>query len=154
MKRHSGFTLIELMVVLTLAGVLVGLAVPSFREFTASQRVKTAASDLAAAMLMARSEAVKRNTSVTVTQAAGGWTNGWTVAAGGTTLVNKESTGNVTVTPNPDPTTTSVAFQATGRASTTVRFQLETANTAAVRCVAISPIGVPNTSARTCPTSP
>ena len=152
MKRQSGFTLIEILVVLTLAGVLAGLAVPSFREFMASQRVKTASFDLVTALMMARSEAVKRNTSVSVSQATGGWTNGWTVVVGGTTLVNKDSTGNVNITTNPDPATASVAFQGTGRVAATVRFQLETPNTTAVRCVTVSPTGIPNTTTTSCPT--
>lgn len=156
MKRQSGFTLIELIVVLTISGIFLGLAIPAFREFTASQRVKNAAFDFAAAMLLARSEAVKRNGSVTVTQAAGGWANGWTVAvaAGATTLATQDAVNSVTITTNPDPTA-SISFQGNGRRPTganAVSFQFGTANTTAVRCVTVKTDGVTNTTATSCPT--
>jgi type IV fimbrial biogenesis protein FimT len=149
MKRQSGFNMIELMVVVTIAAILLGIGVPSFRQFTATQRVKSAAFDFAAALLQARSEAVKRNTTVSVTQAGGGWANGWTVAVGGTTLATQEGTNNVTITPNPD-TTTSVAYQGTGRIASTLKFQFGGTNTDAVRCVTISVSGAPNTTTASC----
>lgn len=155
MKRQSGFTLIELIVVLTISGIFLGLAIPAFREFTASQRVKNAAFDFAAAMLLARSEAVKRNGPVTVTQGTGGWANGWTVAAAGaTTLATQDAVNSVTITTNPDPTA-SISFQGNGRLPTganAVSFQFATANTTAVRCVTVKTDGVTNTTTTSCPT--
>jgi type IV fimbrial biogenesis protein FimT len=151
MKRQSGFTLIELIVVLTISAIFLGLAIPAFREFTASQRVKNAAFDFAAAMLLARSEAVKRNGSVTVTPAAGGWANGWTVASGMTTLATQDGLTTVTITTNPDPTA-SISFLANGRTASNITFQFGTANTTAVRCVTVKSDGVTNTTTTSCPT--
>ena len=152
MKRQSGFTLIELLVVVTVAAVMLGIGIPSFREFIATQRVKEAAFDVAAAMLLARSEAIKRNTSVTLSQAAGGWGTGWTIAAGGTTLATKEARAPVTVTPSPDPATASVTFQGSGRitGANAVRFQFETANTPQVRCLTLSTTGLTSTTTASC----
>jgi type IV fimbrial biogenesis protein FimT len=149
MRRQSGFNLIELMVVITIAAIMLGIGVPSFRQFTATQRVKSAAFDFAAALLLARSEAVKRNASVTLSQATGGWANGWTVTAGADTVGNQQATSSVTITPNPD-TTTSIAYQSNGRVATTMRFEFTAPNTTAVRCVTISASGVPNTSTTSC----
>jgi type IV fimbrial biogenesis protein FimT len=84
-SRQRGFTLIELMIVVTLLAVMLGIGIPSFRGFIAGQRVKTAAYDFATALLVARSEAIKRNTTVTIAP-TGSWIGGWTVAAGGTTI--------------------------------------------------------------------
>jgi hypothetical protein len=84
-----------------------------------------------------------------VTQATGGWANGWTVVVGGTTLSTQEATSNVTIAPNPD-TTTSVAFLGTGRIASTLKFQFGGTNTDAVRCVTISVSGVPNTTTTSC----
>ena len=151
MKRQSGFTLIELLVVVTISAILLGIAIPSFRDFVATQRVKNAAFEFAASMLLARSEAIKRNTAVTVTQGAGGWGSGWTVAAGGTTLATKDSTHNVTITPAPDPAATSLAFQGTGRIASEIRFQFGTANTTSVRCITVSASGVTSTKTTSCP---
>lgn len=59
--RHPGFTILELMVALTVAGVLLVIAIPSFRQLTLSSRLTTAANDVVAAINVARMEAVKRN---------------------------------------------------------------------------------------------
>ena len=72
--RSRGFTLIELMVVISIMAVLLGIGVPSFKSFIAGQRVKTAAGDFSLALVFARSEAIKRNADVTVTAASSGAT--------------------------------------------------------------------------------
>ena len=59
--RHRGFTLIELMIALALAGVLMALAAPSFQQSLAGNRLSTAASELAGAVQLARSEAIRTN---------------------------------------------------------------------------------------------
>lgn len=148
--QQRGFSLIELMFVMVIAAVLLGIAVPSFREFTAGQRVKNTAFDFAADLLLARSEAVKRNASVTLTPTGAAWADGWTVSAGGTTLATKTAVQNVTITPDPDPTP-SVAYTGNGRIASTLRFEISSANTSSVRCVTISSSGVPNTTTTSCP---
>ena len=50
----------ELMVTLTLAGVLLGLGVPSFRDFQRNGRLTGAANDSLMAVLAARNEALRR----------------------------------------------------------------------------------------------
>ena len=70
--RSSGFTLIELMVVVVIAAVLVTLAAPSFREMIARNRLEGVASEFFTDLQYARSEAVARNANVgLVTGAAG-----------------------------------------------------------------------------------
>jgi type IV fimbrial biogenesis protein FimT len=59
-----GFTLVELMVTLTVASVLLVIAVPSFRNLIVSNALTTAANELVGALNLARMEAVKRNASV------------------------------------------------------------------------------------------
>lgn len=146
---QRGFTVIELLVVLVLMGIMMGLAVPAFREFIAAQRVKNTAFDFAAALLLARSEAVKRNTEVAVQQSGGDWQNGWAVSAGGATLSTKEAPQSVTITPNPAGSA-SVAYQGTGRIANTISFQFASGNTKTVRCVTIGVSGVPNTTSASC----
>lgn len=63
-KVERGFTVIELMTVLVIAGVLLALAIPSFRELLARNRVEGIAGELATDLQYARSEAVSRNANV------------------------------------------------------------------------------------------
>lgn len=78
--RSSGFTLTEVMVVLTILGILLAIALPSFRSLIEDQRVKGAASELHASLVLARSEALKRNASVTLAPVGGDWSAGWRTA--------------------------------------------------------------------------
>lgn len=61
-----GFTLVELMVTLTVAMVLIVIAVPSFKSITLSSRLTTTANDIVAAINTARMEAIKRNVNTQV----------------------------------------------------------------------------------------
>lgn len=84
-KNNTGFTLVELMVVLAIAAILATVAVPSFRSMIQNNRLATQANELAGTLNFARSEAIKRGSSVTVcvstsqTTCTGGtgWQNGW-----------------------------------------------------------------------------
>jgi len=64
---HSrGFSLIELMTVVSIVAILGALAMPSFREILASRRVQATASALSQALKSAQSEAIRRNRTVEV----------------------------------------------------------------------------------------
>lgn len=74
-----GFTIIEALVTMAVLVILVGLAVPSFREIFLAQGVKTASFDVFSGLVLARSEAVARNTTVTISPSGGNWSDGWTI---------------------------------------------------------------------------
>lgn len=74
----GGFTMVEVMVVLAISLIVMSIAVPSFSALMAAQRVKTAGTDLYVSMTRARSEAIKRNASITLAPKQGAWQNGWT----------------------------------------------------------------------------
>jgi type IV fimbrial biogenesis protein FimT len=61
-----GFTLIELMMAITVLAILLGLAVPSFRDASLGSRLTSYANDLVASAQLARSEAIKRNRPVVI----------------------------------------------------------------------------------------
>lgn len=74
--RSRGFTLIEAMIVVLILSILLGVAIPGFREAFATQRVKTAAKTLFTALRQARSEAMRMNglcDVFIVPQTAGNW---------------------------------------------------------------------------------
>ncbi|MFT3907234.1 MAG: GspH/FimT family pseudopilin [Steroidobacteraceae bacterium] len=58
--RQNGFTLMELMITLALAGVILALAVPNMGVFIKNNRLTSAANDLLHSLQVARAEAIKR----------------------------------------------------------------------------------------------
>ena len=66
--RHAsqGFTLIELMVTVSVLAILVGLALPNLRSFLVSNRLSSDVNGLIGLLNYARSEAIVRNQSVVV----------------------------------------------------------------------------------------
>lgn len=90
--KLSGFTLIEVMVVLTIVAIMAAIAAPSFTEMLRRNRLSAASSVLHVSLNLARSEAVKRGADARVTVAAnttaGVWSNGWTVFSDRTSNAN------------------------------------------------------------------
>lgn len=68
---RKGFTLIEMIVTLTIAGILIALAAPAMRDFILNQRLATQANDFIGDLNLARSEAIRRATNVTVCKQGG-----------------------------------------------------------------------------------
>ncbi len=85
--QHRGFTLLELLITIAVAAIALSIAVPSFQDLINDNRVATAGNDLLADVLLARSEAVKREARVVLCKSqdlsrcttSGGWEQGWIV---------------------------------------------------------------------------
>lgn len=89
----QGFTLVELMVVVALLAILATLATPSWLELLTRNRVRSAVNDFTSSLHLARSEAVRLNSAVTVCPSNDGanctaspYHQGWIVKTG--TAVN------------------------------------------------------------------
>ncbi|WP_082458222.1 GspH/FimT family pseudopilin [Methyloglobulus morosus] len=78
-SKTLGFTLLELMITITIAAILVGIAVPNFMSVIQSNRLTTSANAFVTAMNLARSEAIKRGQIVVVREIGSDWKNGWQV---------------------------------------------------------------------------
>jgi type IV fimbrial biogenesis protein FimT len=91
--RSAGFTILELMIAVAVLGILLGIGVPSFQGIMRQNRLAAQTNELLAAAAMARSEAVKRGTTVSICPMTApdadenvvacadnsSWSNGWMV---------------------------------------------------------------------------
>jgi type IV fimbrial biogenesis protein FimT len=146
--RTDGFTLIELMIVVALVAIMATIALPSFTEFTASQRIRAGASALYDSLLLARSEAVKRNTSVSmnVTDLANGWTI--VVASDNTLLRTQEAFAGLQFSPaNP-----SIAYNRLGRLSSGAGTEITATSPSSPKswCITIDTVGRPRVAEGVC----
>ena len=66
MKKHHGFTLLELMIVLAIVGVALGIGLPTLSVFFQGSRMTTNTNALVGAFQIAKSEAIKRQGFVSV----------------------------------------------------------------------------------------
>lgn len=83
---HKGFTVIELMIVVTVMSILLAISLPGFQSTIERMTTNSQAKTLLSALNYARSEAIKRRAVVTVCASASGadcsagaWGSGWLV---------------------------------------------------------------------------
>jgi type IV fimbrial biogenesis protein FimT len=165
-KQHSsGYTIFEILISLTIIGILASIAIPSFRYVTNSNRIATEVNSLLGDMLFARTEAVKEGQSVTVCASTDGatcsgspdWQSGWIVFLDtNTNQAVDAGEAVIRIQPAFKGTDTFVASSLTFHAvtynrlgygptnsPTTVNISLHdsTSNPNWTRCLAVNPIG-------------
>lgn len=86
LRARRGFTLVEVMIAVAIMAILLGIAIPNLQDATLSSKLSTIANNLTGSALLARSEAGKRNTNITLCVSTngtscttGGWEQGWIV---------------------------------------------------------------------------
>lgn len=165
-STQHGMSMVELMVTVSIAGILLAIGVPSYRYVTNSNRVSGEVNGLLMDMQFARSEAIKDGRPVTICTSATGqqcagtvnWQNGWIVFmdlngngqvdANELVLRTQAGFGN-TDTFAADNNIQSVTFNregfsglpATPNGYATVTLHDSTANSQWTRCLEISTVG-------------
>jgi type IV fimbrial biogenesis protein FimT len=86
-RRALGFTLPEAMLAALVLSVLAMLALPMLSEMVMTHRVRSASFELLSTLNYARSEAIKRNDTITVAATGPGWESGWRVTEPGGSVV-------------------------------------------------------------------
>jgi len=147
--RARGLTLFELLITVTIVAILASFALPSMIDLVQGAAVRTAASDLYASLLQARSEAVKARATVTVAPIGTGWATGWTVKVGGNTYAQTDAlrSGVAVQVGVPAGTASAITYGYNGRLSSTAQQLIfySTKQTSKVRsrCVSVDTNGLP-----------
>jgi len=143
MKRHAGFTLTELMMVLVVMGIVLAFAFPSFRDWLLKLQIRTSAESVLHGLQLSRAEAVKRNATVNFTLSGG---TGWSVSDGATTIQTRPSgegtsTAYIAVTSPSSTLPYTLSFNGLGRlAAPNSAVSLSFTNTAGGACTASGPV--------------
>ena len=85
--KNRGFTLIELVVTICILGIVMAIAIPSFTSTIRNNTIASISNNMIASLNYARSEAIKRNTPVSVcaptdssySACGSNWSLGWLV---------------------------------------------------------------------------
>ena len=157
--RGGGFTLIEMIVTISVIGILLAIAAPGMRQLSLNQGVKTAAFDIFSALLYARSEAIKRpGETVTlqpVSTSGGQWRTAFKVTDGaGDTLRTWSVPSSIQLTDKNSTPVTSIVFGKDGHLTATPKLEVNLAssvNGVSPRCVRVDLTGRPYSALGTCP---
>jgi len=89
-KYNRGFTAIELMVTVALLAIFATFAFPNFTNLILRNTIDSEANDLIVMLNLARSEAIKRNRSVSLIARGGDWNTGYIVQIQATAIPIKD----------------------------------------------------------------
>lgn len=147
-RSSNGFTLLELLIVIAIAGILASMALPSLRSLLLNQRVRAGTEELHASISLARSEAAMRGLSDTIsvvptdTSVTKDWAKGWTVTATTAGILKTfQAKKNIQITgPN-----SALTYRMDGRLTTLTQqvFTVTASGATETKCVIVRPSGQP-----------
>jgi type IV fimbrial biogenesis protein FimT len=122
-----GFSLVELMVTITISAILLMVAVPAFNDAVLGSKLSSLANDFVASTNLARSEAIKRNAVVTMCAstngtscASGDWQQGWVILSGSTVIQSHSSAPTGFYMTDQANAVNTMSFQPTGVGTTQI----------------------------------
>ena len=122
LHRERGYSLREVMIALLIVGTLALMALPLLMTMVAARQVKIAVFDFYLTLTYARSEAIKRNSLVTIKPERGNFANGYDVEAKSGVLSRQPAIRGVAITAGSD---VPLAFNGYGRLPTPGIYPLE-----------------------------
>lgn len=112
-RSLAGFSLLEMIIAMTIAGILAAIAIPGFSNVISNNRLTAHANQFIAAINLARSEAIKRGTKVTIIREGStskDWKGGWKVFVD----IDGQPAGNTIAVFNDDKDENKCEFDAGG----------------------------------------
>jgi type IV fimbrial biogenesis protein FimT len=154
-KSENGFTLIEMMATVVIAGILTTIAAPNIHTMTMNNRMTTHVNEFVTTMALARSEAIKRGVNIDIvainsSDTTNEWGDGWRIDIGGSTI-SKFPALDSSAKLNSDSDTIAFQYQPSGRINTTDTLYLCDNRTGETgRKITIATTGRVSTSEYTC----
>ena len=162
--RSAGVTLIEMMIAIIILAVLLAIGVPAFRDASLGSKLGSTATNLVASVQLARSEAIKRNRTMTLCSStdgatcagSGDWETGWVVLDPDGVVFQAQEAAPRTILVTQTAGPNSLGFQPIGIGATGATFRVcrDDPVGAQERTVSISASGSPTvtiTNDRSCP---
>jgi type IV fimbrial biogenesis protein FimT len=155
LSRQLGFTIIELMIGVLVAGVLATVALPSFGDMLKRNRLTAQANSVLAALNYARNETINRGADVLIepiTTGTDNWGDGWKVNVGGTLIRNFDATKGSSLKSSAGTITYESTGSLKGTAAITLTLSAKecTSGKEYVRVITLSPSGHARVSRSTC----
>ena len=77
--KRLGYTLVEMLITISILAILSALTAPSMAPFVAGQQLKALTQDLTDTLQLARSESLVNGTPYRITPISNNWSNGWNI---------------------------------------------------------------------------